>query len=438
MRPYQDYKKQYKYILFGLLLINIFFFPFQWIFQRVTPFAQTIQELNEKINQKNNDIIKLEQEIKQYQAEIDDLGRQKNSLNVSIRQLDLTRKKLVADISVTENKIDKTNLKIRELSLEINDKQGIITNNIEALSLDIRRINELEQNDILATIISENDFTVIWNDIDNMSSIGDKIRESTLQLKNIKNNLEDTRSETTSAKNELVTLRAKLADQKKIVDQNTADKKKLLTQTKNNESNYQKLLKERIAKKDTFEKELRDYESQLKYILDPSKLPGAGVLSWPLDYVYVTQFFGKTEAGKRLYANGTHNGVDFRAPIGTPVKAMSDGVIAGVGDTDKQCPGVSFGRFVLIKYNNGLASTYGHLSLVKVNVGEKINRGGIVGYSGNTGYSTGPHLHVSLYAKDAVNLKTLPSKSCLGKVLTQPISPINAYLDPMYYLPKYK
>jgi murein DD-endopeptidase MepM/ murein hydrolase activator NlpD len=181
-------------------------------------------------------------------------------------------------------------------------------------------MNELEQSNEIAIILSENDFTAMWNDIDNMSTISKKIREVILELKQIKGELEDTRKETTDAKNELVALKSKLADQKKIVDQNTADKKKLLAQTKNSESNYQKLLKDRLAKKDAFEKELSNYESQLKYILDPSKLPRGGVLSWPLDYVYITQLFGKTEAGKRLYANGTHNGVDFRAAIGTQLK----------------------------------------------------------------------------------------------------------------------
>ena len=70
--------------------------------------AQTTQELNDKINQKNVDISKLEQEIAQYQSEIDDLGKQKDSLNKTITQLDLSRKKLTANISVTQNNIDKT------------------------------------------------------------------------------------------------------------------------------------------------------------------------------------------------------------------------------------------------------------------------------------------------------------------------------------------
>jgi murein DD-endopeptidase MepM/ murein hydrolase activator NlpD len=117
---------------------------------------------------------------------------------------------------------------------------------------------------------------------------------------------------------------------------------------------------------------------------------------------------------------------------------MADGVVKGTGDTDLVCPGVSFGRFIFIEYSNGLSSTYGHLSLIKVREGQKVSRGEVVGYTGGTGRVTGPHLHVSVYASSsAVSVATVPSKSCPGKILKQPIAPTNAYLDPMYYLPLY-
>ena len=421
MKLYQDYKKQFSFIILVLLITVPIVFSY----------AQTAAELSAKISQKNADIEKLEQEIKKYQSQLNDLGKQKSSLNVSIQQLDLTRKKLVADISVTENKIEKTNFKIQELSLDIGVKEDLITKDIDAIKLGIQQTNESELNNLTQIILSENNFTDVWNDIESISTIRETVREKIVELKQIKNDLEDTRQETTDARNELVFLKNELADQKKIVDQNTAEKKKLLAQTKNSETSYQKLLKEKIAKKEAFEKELSDYESQLKYILDPSTLPGKGVLAWPLDYIYITDYFGQT---KTRY----HKGVDFRASVGTPLKSMSDGVVAGTGDTDVQCPGVSYGRFILIKYNNGLASTYGHLSLIKVQKGDVVKRGQVVGYTGNTGSSTGPHLHLSVYPKDGVDLKTLPSKSCPGHVLTQPIAATNAYLDPMYYLPPYK
>lgn len=429
MKHYLAYKKLFKILaLTTLVAIPIAFSSAQTV---------SVSDLNNKINQNNANIAQLEQQIAGYQAQLDDIGKQKDSLNNSIKQLDLTGKKLAASMVVTQNKIDQTNLKIEGLSSEIGVKQSSIVNDTDAIGIGIKQINESEQNNFVATLLSENNFSSMWNDLDNVTAVQGKIREQITELKQAKGELENTKKQTVDAKNQLVALKSELSDQKKIVDQNTAEKKRLLAETKNSEANYQKLLKDNLAKEDAFEKELGDYESQLRYILNPSSLPSSGVLSWPLDSIYVTQFFGKTEAGKRLYANGTHNGVDFRASIGTPVKAMADGVVAGTGDTDTECVGVSFGRFILIKYDDGLASTFGHLSLVKVNVGDKVSRGQIVGYSGRTGYVTGPHLHVSVYARDAVEIKSLPSKSCPGKYLTQPVSPVNAYLDPMYYLPPY-
>lgn len=405
--------------------------------------AQTASEIRNKINQKNSEIQKLEAQIEVFQRELNDLGKQKDSLSVSIKQLDITKKKLNTDIAVTQNKVDKTNLQIQNLNTDIGDKEGSITNNKDAIALELRKINELEQSSILETLLSENNFTFIWNDVDSMAVVRQNIIENIARLKEVKVGLEDTREKTIQAKNELTRLKTQLSNQQKVVIQNTNEKNKLLTATKNSEANYQKLVQAQLTKKLAFEKELRDYESQLQFILDPSKLPNAGVLSWPLDYIFVTQEFGAKTGPHRTYAYG-HSGTDFRARTPIPVKAMADGVVKGIGDTDVSCPGVSFGKWIFIEYNNGLSSTYGHLSLIGVRENQKVRRGEVVGYTGGTGRVTGPHLHVSLYASrdaegnPAVSVNAVPSISCPGKILKQPTAAINAYLDPMYYLPPYK
>ena len=163
---------------------------------------------------------------------------------------------------------------------------------------------------------------------------------------------------------------------------------------------------------------------------------GSGILAWPLDKVFVTQLFGKTVAAKRLYTSGSHSGIDFRASIGTPVKSMGNGVVVGTGDTDVYCKGASFGKWVFIKYDNGLSSTYGHLSVISSKAGQKVSTGDVVALSGNTGHSTAPHLHVTVYASQGADVKTVPSLSCNGKTFTMPIAPVSAYLDPVLYLPK--
>jgi murein DD-endopeptidase MepM/ murein hydrolase activator NlpD len=433
MKHYPDYKmrkKQYNLIFLGVFILILGIIP------AVFSHAQTADEIRQQIEQKNADIAKLEEELRVYQGQLAELGKQKSSLNGSIKLLDITKKKLQTDISVTQSKIDKTNLKIEGLSSDIGYKEGAIINHKDSIALELRETNEFEMENILQTILSKNDFTEIWNDIDNRATVREKIIQNIGVLRETKGALEDTRSSTIVAKDELVVLKSKLADQQKIVVQNVSEKNKLLSQTKNSEAGYQKLVKDQTAKKLAFEQELRSFESQLKFILDPSKLPSAGVLSWPLDRIFVTQEFGAKTGPHRTYASG-HSGTDFRARTPLPVYAMADGVVKGVGDTDTACSGVSFGKWIFIEYTNGLASTYGHLSLIKVAEGQRVGRGQVVGYTGGTGRVTGPHLHLSLYVSSAVQVSTVPSVSCPGRILKQPIAAINAYLDPMYYLPPY-
>src|SRR6185436_11734863 len=98
------------------------------------------------------------------------------------------------------------------------------------------------------------------NDIDDLVFLREKIRETIPKLQQTKNQLENARNSTIDAKNQLTELSSKLGDQKTIIVQNTNEKTKLLTQTKNSEAAYQKLLADRIAQRDAFEQELRSFE----------------------------------------------------------------------------------------------------------------------------------------------------------------------------------
>jgi murein DD-endopeptidase MepM/ murein hydrolase activator NlpD len=213
-------------------------------------------------------------------------------------------------------------------------------------------------------------------------------------------------------------------------------KEKFVINTKQQEASYRKLVATKQAERDAFEKELFDFESQLKQQIDPSSIPQTGnkLLNYPLDDVYITQYFGKTVAAKRLYVSGSHNGVDFRASVGTPVKSAASGVVVGTGDTDPACRGTSYGKWVLVKHNNGLTTVYGHLSLIKVTAGQTVGAGQLLAYSGKSGYATGPHLHLSVFPTGTVTISDVPSKVCKGAVMRFPVAPVSAYLDPMAYL----
>jgi murein DD-endopeptidase MepM/ murein hydrolase activator NlpD len=85
-----------------------------------------------------------------------------------------------------------------------------------------------------------------------------------------------------------------------------------------------------------------------------------------------------------------HNAVDLGCPVGTPLRAAAPGtvIIASVGGW-----GGGYGNYIVIRHPNGTQTVYGHLSRVGVSVGQTVDRGEAIGATGNTGKSTGPHLH---------------------------------------------
>ncbi|TGT44192.1 M23 family metallopeptidase [Mesorhizobium sp. M8A.F.Ca.ET.165.01.1.1] len=82
-----------------------------------------------------------------------------------------------------------------------------------------------------------------------------------------------------------------------------------------------------------------------------------------------------------------HSGMDFRAPIGMAARVTAPGVVTKAGWNG------GYGRMVEIDHGNGFATRYGHLSEIDVTVGEKVDAGAIIGKTGSSGRSTGPHLH---------------------------------------------
>jgi murein DD-endopeptidase MepM/ murein hydrolase activator NlpD len=91
---------------------------------------------------------------------------------------------------------------------------------------------------------------------------------------------------------------------------------------------------------------------------------------------------------------GVHEGVDFGAPFGTPVYATGEGVVESAGPWDR------YGLTIDIDHGNGVTTRYAHLSRIKVKEGQKVTRNTVIGLLGNSGRSTGAHLHYEVRLSD--------------------------------------
>jgi murein DD-endopeptidase MepM/ murein hydrolase activator NlpD len=405
--------------------------------------AQNIDQLQGTIDQKQTEISNLEAEIAKYQSEANKLSDAADDLASTVKRLQINERKFEAQINLTKKKIDQTMAQLVRNQQTINTLGRGIHQNTGAIEHLLRTMNSGEDVSLVEFLSSGKTISQFFADVITIEKLNQKLGGVVLTMKDQKTDTESAQVDLQKTQKELVVLQAKLADEEKIIASEREQQARILKETKNQESSYRTLAATYKKRRDALDAEIRDYESKLKFALDQSKLPtvGSGVLGWPLDNVTITQRFGRTVDARRLYVSGSHSGVDFRASVGTPVYAVASGTVEGTGDTDQTCYKASFGKWVFIRHNNGLASAYGHLSLIKALEGQTVSKGQLIGYSGNTGRSTGPHLHLTIYAsrgtdgEEGARVTSKPSVSCPGKNFRQPMAPISAYLDPLLYLP---
>ncbi|MBI2474592.1 MAG: peptidoglycan DD-metalloendopeptidase family protein [Candidatus Taylorbacteria bacterium] len=403
-----------------------------------TVFSDTINELRSKIADKESAIKALEAEIASTQREIDkNLGQQKTLAN-TIKAYDSERKKLLKEIQVTTQKIEQKRLEIESLALSIDEKGRTIESDASGLAELMRRRDSLEGQTTFVAFLNNLSMAQYWDSLRQNEVLTAAIGNRLIDLKTAKTDLQSDKNVAEAKRRDLSDLNKQLSGGKQAAEAALSEKQKLLKDTKNKESEYQKLLKKKLSDKNEFEKELLDFESALNFAIDPNSIPavGSGVLRWPLGSIRITQTFGNTEfaaAHRQLYNGNGHNGVDFAASVGTPVKSAQSGTVKGTGNTDTACPGASYGKWVLVEHFNGLSTLYAHLSVISVKAGELVAAGDTIGLSGNTGYTTGPHLHFTVYATQGVRIMSRQSKVCSGTYI-MPVADFKAYLNPLSYL----
>ncbi|MGW7458479.1 M23 family metallopeptidase [Streptomyces sp. NPDC054797] len=104
----------------------------------------------------------------------------------------------------------------------------------------------------------------------------------------------------------------------------------------------------------------------------------------PIEGSYVSTQY---HAGGGMWSSGSHTGIDLHASSGTSVHAVGVGVVVEAGW------GGAYGNNVVIKHNDGTYTQYGHMNSLSVSVGQEVTAGQVIGLSGSTGNSSGPHLH---------------------------------------------
>jgi peptidoglycan DL-endopeptidase CwlO len=165
-----------------------------------------------------------------------------------------------------------------------------------------------------------------------------------------------------------------------------ADKSQMLASTRASRHS----LEEDVA---VLEKEQSAIQARLAAAASPVAGPvrqGSGGMIWPVNGPITSGF-----CERRSY-EACHPGIDIAVPTGTPIRAAASGRVAIAGWVG------GYGNYTCIQHTGSLSSCYGHQSSIQVSVGQQVSQGQVIGLSGSTGNSTGPHLHFEVRINGAV------------------------------------
>ncbi len=394
--------------------------------------AVSPDDLKRAIEEKTKNLDEVHQQIRETQKQISETEEKSRTLSLDIKRIDRNVGQLNLQVKSSEIKIDKLRLEIDSLSYDINEKEQSIAAKRSAIAAVIRQIEERNRENLLVIFLKHKSLAESIFEAQSFATLNEDLAAEVGTLKAIKAELDADLEETTKKKDEVEIEAQNLRSRRGILEEQKGERKQILEQTKNQEKLFQKQLAELEKQQEAISDQISDIEEELRLKFDPTLLPRKrpGVFSWPVPLIVnggkgrITQRFGEKLT---RYAKKPHNGLDIAAPIGTEVYAAEDGEVLAVDNNDvNSWRKYQYGRHILISHANGLATLYAHLSREFVKKGDRVARGQLIGLVGNTGLSTGPHLHLTVYPEKSVYLKAFPPAAGLV--------PVGVVIDPEDYL----
>lgn len=346
--------------------------------------------------------------VKSYESQIAAIESQMASLKTKmttgasdIEQTIAEKEALDREMNLLIQKIDVTNSLISELSnsiseknTEISDKETAYENKYQLFRERLRVTREDGQANYLEMLFGATSLADFLARIDRIGSMMEYDSKIMKDLKSDKADLESARNIYELQKSEQESYLASLKADEAALEKKRVEAASYLTKLESNQSYYIALYEKNLAAEEELQKELQAYLKELE-AKQNNKYVG-GEFMWPVPQKYVrvsSEYGGRTSpiTGKYEF----HNGIDIPAAYGTDIYAANGGTVT-IATTHW-----SYGNYIMIDHGGGYATLYAHCSKLLVKKGDKVKRGQVIAKVGSTGYSTGNHLHFSMYENSA-------------------------------------
>ncbi|MFA5029510.1 MAG: peptidoglycan DD-metalloendopeptidase family protein [Patescibacteria group bacterium] len=395
--------KKLKYHILASILMPLIIFGGVFLMSREIGRAQEtagdsgsnealIANLNKQIEAQQEKIDKLAEEINKHKDSIKKAQGQAANFKNQVYILDNQIAKMGLDITAKEEEIKSTELEIEKIGLKIKENELMINKDKERLAAFIRALDHYDDKNYLFVLLSNNSFSEFFDQVKALENIEGDLQKTLNRVQELVETLNKQKEKLNGERDQLSDLLNKLEQEKTALGEQKGAKQYLIVETKKSEVKFQNLItdlkKEQTAANNqiaALERKIRQ-ELEKKGSQEKFNSLGEAALIWPINNPRITCYFHDPDYPFRNLFE--HSGIDLAAKIGTPVKAAESGYVAKVAANTRW-----YGTYVMIIHNNNLSTLYGHLSSINVKGDQYVTKGQIIGYSGNTGFSTGPHLH---------------------------------------------
>jgi len=348
-----------------------------------------LSDTQAKIDKANNKKGVLSEEIAGLSSQIDAYETQVAALRAEERDAEIRLEAKQEELDAAEAEVKKANRELKVLAKRLK-------RSLEVLKERLVSIYQSGGTDMAELILTSNDYGDLIQRseylehiqdhdaviVDRVRGLRDEQQAIVVRLKKAKDTIESSRNEIASEEQNLATARGAVESQ---------------------QGELKTVRAERAAAVDTIDSrvgELEDIESDLQAKIQeqiaaasglttlpagPLSSPSAAGLIWPVSGTITSGFGSRYSPG----GIGTtyHEGIDLGVPEGTPIRAAASGTVILASYNG------GYGNYTCIDHGSGLSTCYAHQSQFGVTSGQSVDQGQVIGYSGNTGSSTGPHLH---------------------------------------------
>lgn len=323
----------------------------------------------------------------ELKAQLSGLTNDLSALQKQISLLDSQIEAQQDEIDAQEELLGELTQMIADKTIELEESERQQAEQYDQLRSRLRYMVEHGTTSSLSILLSSDSFSDFLNRYEIIRQIS--LRDENLfeQLKAIrdkvlteKQELEDTKKEAEDTKLHMEANKAELEAQ---MEAKRKQMDSIQLAQKNVKDAYAAMIETEDELMAQYKKAAAEYAAQSTYV--------GGTFMWPLpagNNVVTCKYGMRTHpiTGKRKL----HTGVDLRAATGTKVYAANKGTVTTSGYSS------AWGNYIIISHGGGITTLYAHLSKRSVSKDDKVKQGDIIGYSGNTGYSTAPHLHFEI------------------------------------------